>query len=119
MLIQRLTRHKYLNEVMLLCRYGENQVKDFLNAVIYGGIALFVGTILGLFIEGALDQFVPEQYTTDNPDFQNPENETEEWQEFDGSLTQLAVNYFLPSYMVSLVIGVILMIVVVVDQVGN
>lgn len=116
MLVERLTRHNYINEILLLFRYGEKPMKDFLNAVIYGGIALFVGTILGLFIEGALDQFEPQQYETEGD---NSTNETAEWQEYDGSLTQLAVNYFLPSYMVSLVIGVILMIVVVVEQVGN
>lgn len=69
-------------------------MKDFLNAVIYGGIALFIGTILGLFIDGALDQFE----TTD------------------GTLTDLAVSYFLPSYMVALVIGVLLLIVTVVQS---
>lgn len=70
-------------------------MKKFLNAVIYGGIALFVGVILGLFIDGALNQFNPEA----------------------GSLTELAVEYFLPAYMVSLVIGVLLLIVTIADEV--
>lgn len=87
-------------------------MKKFLNAVIYGGIALFIGVILGLFIDGALKQFVPDQYeTTDN------NTTTAEWEEWEGSLTQLATNYFLPAYMVSLVIGVLLLIVTIADEV--
>lgn len=70
-------------------------MKNFLRAVVYGGIALFVGIILGLFIDGALNQFD----TTD------------------GTLTDLAVSYFLPAYMVALIIGVLLLIITVVEDV--
>lgn len=72
-----------------------NDMKQFLEAVILGGVALFVGAFLGLFLEGILDQY-------------NPEN---------GSIMALMIDNFLPMWFLALIIGVVVLILAVTDAV--
>lgn len=72
-------------------------MKEFMNAVIYGGIAILAAVFLGLFIDGLIQNL-----------------ETTE-----GTLLDLAQSYFLPAYFMIVIIGLLLVLVNVADGMGN
>lgn len=77
-------------------------MKKFLEAVILGGLALIIGSILGLLIDGVLERFVPEENTT-------------EYTEYQDSILSLVVDFFLPLYFIGLLVGVVALIMAVAD----
>ena len=77
-------------------------MKKFLEAVILGGLALIIGAILGLLIDGVLEQFVPEENTTEYDEYQN-------------SILKIVVDFFLPLYFIGLLVGVVALIMAVAD----
>lgn len=88
-------------------------MKKFMNAVIYGGIAILAAVFLGLFIDGLLESFVPQET------YDNNSTTTPEYEEFEGSLLDLAQSYFLPAYFMIVIIGLLLVLVNIADEMGK
>jgi len=74
-------------------------MKQFLRAVILGGVALLVGAFFGLLIDGVLEEYKPGDNAT-----------TEEVTEYENSIISLMIDFFLPMYMLGLIVGVIALI---------
>lgn len=79
-------------------------MKKFLRAVIIGGVALLVGAFFGLIIDGVLEEYEPGENAT-----------TEEVTEYENSITALMIEFFLPMYMIGLLVGVVALILAVAD----
>lgn len=77
-------------------------MKKFLEAVIIGGLALIIGAFLGLLLDGVLEQYVPEENTT-------------EYTEYQDSILSLVIDFFLPMWFIGLLIGVVALIMAVAD----
>lgn len=78
-------------------------MKEFMEAVVVGGLALVIGAFLGLLLDGVLAEYVPD------------ESNTTEYEEYQDSILSLVIDFFLPLWFIGLLIGVVALIMSVAD----